>query len=68
MDSRTSSILINLDLNLNSKFVSNKYMDFKANIQATEKSNEKKIYNSLRQTLRESYLTGSLRYGNNFVY
>ncbi len=67
LDSRTSSILINLNLNLNTSFVSNKYS---ASIEGIEESSkdDKKTYKSLRSALKESYLTGSLRYGNGFVY
>jgi len=69
LDSRTSSILINLNLNLNTSFVSNKYSDSVSKIEETEKEdNNKKTYKTLRSALKESYLTGSLRYGNGFVY
>lgn len=67
LDSRTSSILINLNLNLNTGFVVNKYCDSKAKIEESEKGNTKKVYKNLRSALRESYLTGSLRYGNGFI-
>ena len=67
LDSRTSSILINLNLNLNMGFVANKYCDSVAKIEESSKSNTKKTYNSLRSALKESYLTGSLKYGKGFV-
>lgn len=68
IDSRTGSILINLNLNLNTSFISNQYSDSVSKIEETErKDNSKKTYNSLRSALRESYLTGSLKYGNGFV-
>ncbi len=67
MDSRTSSILINLDLNLDlSKLVMNNYETSKANIEDAQ-LNKTKVYSSLRSTIKECYLTGSLKYGNNFV-
>ena len=67
LDSRTSSILINLNLNLNMGFVANQYGDSAAKIEESTKDNSKKVYNSLRSALKESYLTGSLRYGKGFV-
>ena len=67
-DSRTSSILINLNLNLNTSYVSNKYGDFVSKIEETQKEdNNIKVYNSLRSALKESYLTSSLKYGNGFI-
>lgn len=66
-DSRTASILINLNLDVNSKLIANKYVSSKADIEQTQKGVNKKTYKNLRSTLRECYLTGSLRYGNNFV-
>ncbi len=67
VDSRTTSILINLDLNINSKMVANKYITSKENIEKTQQGVNKKTYKNIRSTLRECYLTGSLRYGNNFI-
>ena len=67
LDSRTSSILINLNLNLNMGFVANQYGDSAAKIEESAKGNSKKVYKNLRSALKESYLTGSLRYGNGFV-
>ena len=67
LDSRTSSILINLNLNLNMGFVANKYGDSAAKIEESFKGDTKKSYNSLRSALKESYLTGSLKYGKGFV-
>lgn len=67
LDSRTSSILINLNLNLNTGFIANSYTDSVEKINESSKGNTKKVYKNLRSALRESYLTGSLRYGNGFV-
>ena len=67
MDSRTSSILINLDLSINPNMVANQYCTSKADIEESAAGDKQKVYKSLRQTLRECYLTGSLKYGNNFV-
>ena len=67
LDSRTSSILINLNLNLNTGFIANQYGNSIAGIQESAKGNKKKVYKNLRSALKESYLTGSLRYGNGFV-
>lgn len=67
VDSRTTSILINLDLNINSKLVANKYITSKSDIEETQHGVNKKTYKNLRSTLRECYLTGSLKYGNNFI-
>lgn len=67
LDSRTSSILINLNLNLNMGFVANQYSDSIAKIEECSKGDTKKAYTTLRSALKESYLTGSLRYGKGFV-
>jgi len=69
MDSRTSSILINLDLKkINSKDIANKYFTSAADIKKSQESaNEVKSYKTLRSTIQECYLTGSLKYGNNFI-
>jgi len=67
LDSRTSSILINLNLNLNTGFVSKQYTNSVEKIKESQKGNAKKVYKNLRSALKESYLTGSLRYGNGFV-
>ncbi len=68
MDSRTSSILINLKLDLNTALIANQYMESKSDIEEAEKGNKKKIYRNMTSALKECYLTGSLKYGNNFVY
>ena len=68
MDSRTSSILINLDLNLNSNLVTSNYSTTIAGIEEAKKGDKIKSYKSLKSTLKECYLTGSLKYGNNFIY
>ncbi|MBQ4645994.1 MAG: hypothetical protein IJB79_01465 [Candidatus Gastranaerophilales bacterium] len=67
LDSRTSSILINLNLNLNTGFVANQYEDSISKIEESAKGTAKKVYRNLRSALKESYLTGSLRYGNGFI-
>lgn len=70
MDSRTTSILLNLDLNLDlTKGIANQYLSSKEKIEESidEKARKTKTYNSLKSTIKECYLTGSLKYGNNFV-
>jgi len=68
MDSRTSSILINLDLkNLTKGLVADKYSSTKESIEQSQIGGKVKSYNNLRSTLRECYFVGSLKYGNNFV-
>ena len=67
MDSRTSSILINLNLNLNSGVVASKYSTAVKGIEESKKGDKIKSYKNLRSTLKECYLTGSLKYGNNFI-
>lgn len=68
MDSRTSSILINLDLkNITKGLVANTYSSSKAAIEESQSDNKVKSYKNLRSTLRECYFVGSLKYGNNFV-
>jgi len=67
MDSRTSSILINLDLNTDSNLVALKYLNSVAGIEESKKGDKIKSYKNLRSTLKECYLTGSLKYGNNFI-
>ena len=67
LDSRTSSILINLNLNLNTGFVSKQYTNSVEKINESQKGTAKKVYKNLRSALKESYLTGSLRYGNSFI-
>lgn len=66
MDSRTSSILLNLDIDVNAGLVANCYGTSKSGI-AQAQDQKIKSYKNLRSTLRECYLTGSLKYGNNFV-
>ena len=68
MDSRTSSILINLDLNLDSGLVASNYSTAVKGIEESKKGDKIKSYKNLRSTLKECYLTGSLKYGNNFIY
>lgn len=67
MDSRTSSILFNLDLNVNSKLIANQYDTSIKKIEESERGDKKKTYKKLKQIVSESYLTGSLSYGNNFI-
>ena len=67
MDSRTSSILLNLDLDIDITNYSNKYIESKKEISDSENSERTKVYNNLRSTIKECYLTGSLKYGNNFI-
>lgn len=69
MDSRTCSILLNLNLSTKpSGAIANKYYEFVTGINKSEKEDATKTYDNLRQTVKECYLTGSLKYGNNFVY
>ena len=68
MDSRTSSILINLDLNIDSKLIASKYSNAVAGIEESKKGDKIKTYSTLKSALKECYLTGSLKYGNNFIY
>ena len=68
MDSRTSSILINLDLDFLKKgLVADQYGSAVEGIKQSEKGTSKKVYKNLRAALKESYLTSSLRYGNGFI-
>jgi len=67
LDSRTSSILLNFNLNLNTSVISSKYKDTKAKINETQNDDKTKAYTSLRSALQESYFTGCLKYGNNFL-
>ena len=67
MDSRTSSILINLKLDINSGMVASNYSTAVKGIEESKKGDKIKSYKNLRSTLKECYLTGSLKYGNNFI-
>ena len=67
LDSRTSSILINLNLNLNTGLIANQYGNSIAGIEESAKGDVIKSYKNLRSALKESYLTSSLRYGNGFI-
>ena len=67
LDSRTSSILINLNLNINTKLVASNYLNAVEGIKESSKNGKVKTYKNIRSTLRESYFTGSLKYGNNFI-
>jgi len=67
MDSRTSSILLNLNLNLNLAGVASNYANSKNAIRKTINDKKGKAYKNLTSTIKECYLTGSLKYGNNFI-
>ncbi len=68
MDSRTCSILLNLDLNLDvSPSVATNYQSSKEKITQSAKEDNVKSYSTLRSTVKESFLTGSLKYGRNFI-
>lgn len=67
LDSRTSSILLNLNINVNASSVALKYISSKEDIEEASKGNKQKVYKSLRQTMNECYLTGSLKYGRNYI-
>ena len=67
MDSRTSTILLNLDLDLNTDKYFNTYVESKKEVQDAQDCNFVKEYTTLRSTVKEWYLTGSLKYGNNFI-
>lgn len=67
MDSRTCSILLNLDLDVSANLVANKYQTSSELINQSAKEDRKKSYKSLRSTVKESFLTGSLKYGHNFI-
>ena len=47
LDSRTSSILINLNLNLNTGFVSKQYTNSVEKINESQKGTAKKVYKNL---------------------
>lgn len=67
MDSRTSSILFNLDLkNISSKLVANQYSTSKEQVEEAQQE-KGSSYRSLRETVKESYLAGPSRFGNNFT-
>ena len=36
-------------------------------IEEASKGDKQKVYKSLRQTMNECYLTGSLKYGRNYI-
>lgn len=67
MDSRVMSILLNLDLNLDTSQVANQYAASKKGIDESQQGYKKKVYRTLTATFKECYLTGSLKYGNNFI-
>ena len=67
IDSLTGSILINLNLNLNTKAIANQYTTSAEKIEESIKGDKVKSYKNLRSTVKECYLTGSLKYGNNFI-
>ncbi len=67
LDSRVSSILLNLDIKVSQKTAAMKYISSKENIEEAAKGDKPKVYRSLRQTMNECYLTGSLKYGRNYI-
>ena len=67
LDSRASSILINLNLNIDAQAVASNYTTSKAKIEESQNSTRVKTYDNLRSTIKECYLTGCLKYGNNFI-
>lgn len=68
MDSRTSSILLNLKLKTDTSKILNQYISSISGIRKAETEDNVKEYGSLSSVVKECYLTGSLKYGNNFVY
>ena len=67
MDSRTCSILLNLNLDVASNLIANKYQSSKEGITQASCEDLKRRYKNLRSTVQESFLTGSLKYGRNFI-
>ena len=67
LDSRVSSIMLNLNIASNSSMIINQYATSANEINKIQAQGPKKTYRSLRQTLKESYLTGAVTYGNNFI-
>ena len=67
MDSRTTSILLKTNLNIDPSMVANQYSNSKSKINESLKGDRVKSYKNLRSTIQECYLTGSLKYGNNFI-
>ena len=69
MDSRTCSILLNLNLtvDLASNIVANKYRSSIEGVTKAATEDLRKNYKNLRSTVKESFLTGSLKYGHNFI-
>ena len=67
LDSRISSIMLNLNLTSNSSAIINQYTTSANKINEIQYQGPKKTYRSLKETLKESYLTGALAYGNNFI-
>ena len=67
MDSRTGSILLNLDLDLDTNNFAIKYIESKKEVEDSQETEYVKEYSNLRSTIKECYLTGSLKYGKNFV-
>ncbi len=67
LDSRVSSIMLNLNITSNTSMIINEYTTSANEINKITSQGAKKTYRSLRQTLKESYLTGAVAYGNNFI-
>ena len=67
IDSRVSSILLNLNINVDSKLFATNYHKIVSGVEESKKGDKVKSYKNLRSTLKECYRTGSLKYGNNFI-
>ena len=67
LDSRISSIMLNLNLSSNSTEIISQYTNSANKINEIQNQGPRKTYRSLKETLKESYLTGALAYGNNFI-
>lgn len=67
LDSRVTSIMLNLNISSNSSAIINQYTTSANKINEIQTQGPKKTYRSLKETLKESYLTGTLSYGNNFI-
>ena len=65
--SRKSSSTRFTNISSNSSAIINQYTTSANKINEIQTQGPKKTYRSLRETLKESYLTGALSYGNNFV-
>ena len=68
MDSMAISKMINFEIKIDPKLIATNYSKSKEKIEESKKGDKVKSYKTLRSTLKECYLTGSLKYGNNFIY